>query len=107
MEIDPFGTSRLGSTTSEATVGADAWSTWLRSRCQELRLHLVETAKPTGSCIVLSGAFGRSFVTCYGAVADLQAEHCTELSEAIKASGEEVAGRNGPEEQQGREPIGL
>ena len=88
-------------------MGADAWSTWLRSRCQELRLHLVETAKPTGSCIVLSGAFGRSFVTCYGAVADLQAEHCTELSEAIKASGEEVAGRNGPEEQQGREPIGL
>lgn len=67
-------------------VGDDAFGQSLRARLERagVRQHIaVLPEQPTGSCIVLSGTAGRSFVTCAGATGAMAVEHLPGLTAAL------------------------
>eukprot|EP00434_Breviolum_minutum_P004915 symbB.v1.2.004335.t1/scaffold188.1/size279614/24 len=76
-----------------ASVGSDALADTIRERLEAdgIDANLQQDSKSTGTCVVLSGAFGRSFVTCYGAAVELCAE-CFQrgVEEAMELSDEPV-----------------
>lgn len=74
-------------------VGSDTFGSLLQSKLEQAGVVPCLTRlsdAPTGSCIVLSGDAGRSFVTCYGAASILDATHIQGLASAIENGPDHV-----------------